>query len=29
VKVRGEVAAVAAGTIPAGAKRVDDRRAWK
>jgi phenylacetate-CoA ligase len=29
VKVRGEVTAVAPGALPAGAKRVDDRRAWK
>ncbi|HET9595002.1 MAG TPA: AMP-binding protein [Anaeromyxobacteraceae bacterium] len=29
VKVRGEVEAVAPGAIPQGAKRVDDRRAWK
>ena len=29
VKVRGEVAVVAPGTIPAAARRLDDRRAWK
>jgi phenylacetate-coenzyme A ligase PaaK-like adenylate-forming protein len=29
VKVKGEVRAVAAGTIPPGAKRIDDRRVWK
>ena len=29
VKVKGEVRAVVAGTIPQGAKRIDDRRVWK
>ena len=29
VKVRGEVKVVAAGTVPEGAKRIDDRRVWK
>jgi len=29
VKVRGEVTVVASGTLPAGAKRIDDRRVWK
>jgi phenylacetate-CoA ligase len=29
VKVRGEVRVVAAGTLPEGAKRIDDRRVWK
>ena len=29
LKVRPEVRLVAAGTIPAGAKRIDDRRVWK
>jgi len=29
VKVRGEVTPVAPGTLPADAKRLDDRRAWK
>jgi phenylacetate-CoA ligase len=29
VKVRGEVRFVAAGTIPEGAKKIDDRRVWK
>jgi hypothetical protein len=29
VKVKGEVRAIAAGTIPQGAKRIDDRRVWK
>jgi phenylacetate-CoA ligase len=29
VKVKGEVSASPAGTIPAGAKRIDDRRVWK
>ncbi len=29
VKVRGEVAIVAAGTIGQGAKKIDDRRVWK
>jgi phenylacetate-CoA ligase len=29
VKVRGEVRVAPAGTIPEGAKRIDDRRVWK
>lgn len=29
IKVRAEVRLVAAGTIPQGAKRIDDRRVWK
>ena len=29
VKVRGEVKVVAAGSVPEGAKRIDDRRVWK
>ncbi len=29
IKVRAEVRLVAAGTLPAGAKRIDDRRVWK
>jgi len=29
VKVKGDVRAAAAGTIPPGAKRIDDRRVWK
>jgi phenylacetate-CoA ligase len=29
VKVKGDVRAVPAGTIPQGAKRIDDRRVWK
>jgi hypothetical protein len=29
VKVRGEVKVAPAGTIPDGAKRIDDRRVWK
>jgi phenylacetate-CoA ligase len=29
IKVRGEVRLVAAGTLPAGAKRIEDRRVWK
>ena len=29
IKVRPEVRLVAAGTIPAGAKRIEDRRVWK
>ncbi len=29
LKVRPEVRLVAAGTLPAGAKRIDDRRVWK
>jgi phenylacetate-CoA ligase len=29
VKLKGDVRAAAAGTIPAGAKRIDDRRVWK
>ncbi len=29
VKVRGEVRVVAPGTLPDGAKRIDDRRVWK
>ncbi|HEX9050708.1 MAG TPA: AMP-binding protein [Anaeromyxobacter sp.] len=29
IKVRPEVRIVAAGTIPAGAKRIEDRRVWK
>jgi phenylacetate-CoA ligase len=29
VKLKGVVRAAAAGTIPAGAKRIDDRRVWK
>jgi phenylacetate-CoA ligase len=29
VKVKGDVRAVAAGAIPQGAKRIDDRRVWK
>jgi phenylacetate-CoA ligase len=29
LKVRAEVRPVAAGTLPAGAKRLDDRRVWK
>jgi phenylacetate-CoA ligase len=29
VKVRGEVRVVASGSIPQGAKRIDDRRVWK
>lgn len=29
VKVKGEVRASPGGTIPAGAKRIDDRRVWK
>jgi phenylacetate-CoA ligase len=29
VKVRGEVRIVPAGTIPVGAKKIDDRRVWK
>jgi phenylacetate-CoA ligase len=29
VKVRGEVRVVAPGSIPEGAKRLDDRRVWK
>jgi phenylacetate-CoA ligase len=29
IKVRPEVRVVAAGTIPAGAKRIEDRRVWK
>jgi hypothetical protein len=29
VKLKGDVRAAAAGTIPPGAKRIDDRRVWK
>jgi hypothetical protein len=29
VKVRGDVRAAAPGTIPQGAKRIDDRRVWR
>jgi hypothetical protein len=29
VKVRGEVRLAPAGTLPEGAKRIDDRRVWK
>jgi phenylacetate-CoA ligase len=29
IKVRAEVRLVASGTIPAGAKRIEDRRVWK
>jgi len=29
IKVKAEVRPVAAGTIPDGAKRIDDRRVWK
>ena len=29
IKVRGEVRLVPAGSIPAGAKRIEDRRVWK
>ena len=29
IKLKAEVRAVAAGTIPPGAKRIDDRRVWK
>jgi phenylacetate-CoA ligase len=29
VKVRGEVRIVAAGTLPAGGKKIDDRRVWR
>jgi len=29
MKLRGEVRIVAAGTIPPGAKKIDDRRTWE
>jgi len=29
VKLKGDVRASPAGTIPPGAKRIDDRRVWK
>jgi phenylacetate-CoA ligase len=29
IKVRGEVRFVAPGTLPEGARRIDDRRVWK
>jgi phenylacetate-coenzyme A ligase PaaK-like adenylate-forming protein len=29
IKVKGDVRAVEAGSIPQGAKRIDDRRVWK
>ena len=29
VKVRGEIRVAAPGTIPQGAKRIDDRRVWR
>jgi phenylacetate-CoA ligase len=29
IKVRAEVRVVGSGTIPAGAKRIEDRRVWK